>query len=1203
MASTFSDLKFELIGTGDQAGNWGQTTNDNIGTAIEQAITGLGNPNFPTDGNLTITLTDTVALQAARALVLNVTSTGSLTATRELVVPTIQKQYIVQNNTTGGRDILVKTAAGTGITVPSGEKVHLYVDGVNVISAVSYFSSLNLGTALSIANGGTGQTTRQAALDALAGSTTSGQYLRGNGTDVVMSAIQAADVPTLNQNTTGTAANVTGTVAVANGGTGATDAAGARTNLVAARSGANTDITSIALTTGTITTTPTNNTDLVNKQYADGLASGIHFHEAVAYATTAALPANTYNNGSSGVGATLTANANGALSVDSTLTVVGNRILVKNEAAGANNGVYVVTQVGSAGAPYILTRSTDMDTVGTGVDQVQEGDFFLVTGGTANINTAWVQQTAAPITIGTTALVFQQFAAPITYTAGTGLSESPSFTFNIANTGTAGTYGSASSVPVFTTNAQGQVTAVTNTAISIPNSATTATAANTANAIVARDASGNFTAGTVTAALTGNASTAATLQTARNIGGVSFNGSADINLPGVNTSGNQNTTGTAANVTGIVAVANGGTGTATPSLVQGTNITITGSWPNQTINASGGSGSGDVTGPASATDNGIALFNGTTGKIIKDAAAQDGFIYGVRVGRGAGGVLSGTAVGFDALLSNTTGADVTAVGYRALRANTIGVRNVAIGSDALRLNSSGIDNTAVGNDALGVNTTGASNVAVGRAALGSNTTGASNVAVGHLALNNNTIAIGNTAVGRSALQLNTTGINVAVGFEALRSNTTGTSNTAVGHQALTANSIATNNTAVGFSSLVANTTGNFNTAVGVNSLAVNITGSFNTAIGSFAGSSSSTADGVTAVGYQALLSNTGSSNTAVGRNALASNTTGTSNTAVGTDALLSNSTGTSLVAVGDFSLRNNTTGTSNVAVGSAALRANTIGSGNTAVGSATLDANTTGVENTAVGASALRLNTTGSNNTAMGYDAARATTVNGITAFGSNALRANTTGTSNTAVGDSALRVNTIGTGNVAVGSSALLGNTTGINSTAVGFGALSAHTTGNSNTAVGLNALNTTTTGVNNTGIGNGAVAVAATTSNSITLGNSAISSLRCQVTTITALSDARDKTNIVDIPAGLSFVQALRPVSFDWNMRDGGKIGVREFGFIAQELRDVQTVTGITVPHLVLEDNPERLEASSGTLLPIMVKAIQELKAEFDAYKLSHP
>jgi hypothetical protein len=309
--------------------------------------------------------------------------------------------------------------------------------------------------------------------------------------------------------------------------------------------------TSIALTTGTITTPPTNNTDIVNKQYADAIASGIHFHEAVGYATTTALPAATYNNGTGGVNATLTGNVNGALTVDGyTFTSPadnGTRILIKNQANGAENGVYTLSQAGnsSPGAPFIITRATDFDSVGPGVDQIDEGDFFLVTSGTANVNTAWVQQTPPPITIGTTALVFQQFSAPITYTAGTGLSESPTYTFNIANIGTAGTYGSASSVPVITTNAQGQVTGVTPTAIAINGSAVTgnitgqagsvanaltagsfltsggtyngsaartfavdATDANTASKVVARDASGNFSAGTITAALSGNATSA-----------------------------------------------------------------------------------------------------------------------------------------------------------------------------------------------------------------------------------------------------------------------------------------------------------------------------------------------------------------------------------------------------------------------------------------------------------------------------------------------------------------------------------------------------------------------------------------------------------------------------------------------------------------------------------------------------------------------
>ena len=372
------------------------------------------------------------------------------------------------------------------------------------------------------------------------------------------------------------------------------------------------NITTANITSGTISTAPTSNTDIVNKQYADAIASGIHFHEAVELATTAALPANTYNNGTSGVGATLTANANGILSVDSTVTVVANRVLVKNEATQANNGVYTVTQVGTAGTPYILTRATDFDTAGTGVDQIDEGDFFLVTSGTANANTAWVQQTAPPITVGTTAIVFQQFSAPITYTAGTGLSESPTYTFNIANTGTAGTYGSASNVPVFVTNAQGQVTSVTNTGIAITSAAVSGLAASattdttnaaniTSGTLPSGRISGSYTGLTGTGALTAGslgagftavaAARGGTGQTSYAVGDLLYASTttalsklADVAVGnalisgGVGSAPSYGKIGLATHVSGTLPVANGGTGvtasTGTGSVVLNTSPTL-----------------------------------------------------------------------------------------------------------------------------------------------------------------------------------------------------------------------------------------------------------------------------------------------------------------------------------------------------------------------------------------------------------------------------------------------------------------------------------------------------------------------------------------------------------------------------------------------------------------------------------------------------
>jgi len=196
---------------------------------VSGGTTGLTASGGPITGAGTITLGGTLAVGNG--------GTGATTLTG-----------IVKGN---GTSAFTAASAGTDYLAPFGSQTQAYVyaapsgsAGVPsfralVASDIPTLNQNTTGTAsnvtgtVAIANGGSGQTSAQAAINAFAGAVTSGQYLRGNGTNVVMSAIQAADVPTLNQNTTGTAANVTGTVAVANGGTGATDAATARSNLTA----------------------------------------------------------------------------------------------------------------------------------------------------------------------------------------------------------------------------------------------------------------------------------------------------------------------------------------------------------------------------------------------------------------------------------------------------------------------------------------------------------------------------------------------------------------------------------------------------------------------------------------------------------------------------------------------------------------------------------------------------------------------------------------------------------------------------------------------------------------------------------------------------------------------------------------------------------------------------------------------------------
>ena len=195
MASTFSSLKFELIATGEQSGTWGTTTNNNLSVALTEAIAGSADVSF-SSGTVTLTLTDTVAAQVARNLRLRLTGTSG--GAQNLVVPTVEKAYLVKNECADA--ITIKTASGTGIAVPAGKTMWVYNDATNVVDAITHLTSLTLGTDLALTEGGTGAST------ALAARTNLETNICKKGSDI------ASGSPTVT--TTGNYFDVTGTTTI-----------------------------------------------------------------------------------------------------------------------------------------------------------------------------------------------------------------------------------------------------------------------------------------------------------------------------------------------------------------------------------------------------------------------------------------------------------------------------------------------------------------------------------------------------------------------------------------------------------------------------------------------------------------------------------------------------------------------------------------------------------------------------------------------------------------------------------------------------------------------------------------------------------------------------------------------------------------------------------------------------------------------------
>jgi hypothetical protein len=373
-------------------------------------------------------------------------------------------------------------------------------------------------------------------------------------------------------------------------------------------------------------------------------------------------------------------------------------------------------------------------------------------------------------------------------------------------------------------------------------------------------------------------------------------------------------------------------------------------------------------------------------------------------------------------------------------------------------------------------------------------------------------------------------------------------------------------------------------------------------------------------------------NTVVGASALASNTTGANNLALGVNALGSNTTASFNVAVGGAAIFANTTGNRVVGVGYNAAYNNTTGVENTAIGHDSFSVNTTGSYNVVAGRSALSQSTTASNCTAVGYQAAYSNTTGEITAIGRKAGYTSTTANACVYVGDSAGFVAT-GSSNTFIGYDSGNAMTTGAKNSIIGRyngnqGGLDIRTSSNNvvlsdgdgNVRGYFNSSGTFLTGKVDAGVDTNGHRFDADGSSftSISTGNethyvrnSTAAAYRFYVnaagtvfatnTTISAISDIRYKENVRDLDAGLAEVMALKPRLYDW--KEGKGVDIKNArGFIAQEFETV-------FPDLIdtwkdpAPEGEEPYKSIRADLIPVLVKAIQELNTKFEAYKASHP
>jgi len=571
----------------DRGGN--VTVQVGTGGTIANTWTFAQNGSFTSPGNITTSANANVGNlnTLGNANIGNLVISGNVQGN---LIPSSANTYNLGNATNYWKDLFL---SGTTITLGT-QTISANAGGVS-LSNTAFMANLTVSGNANVGNLGTGGLI-VATGNVTGGNITTAGLVSATG-NVTGGNITTAGLVSATGNVTGGNITTAGVMAasgniISNANVVTDLIVGRTTGVTITATGTNQNVNLVPTGTGTVNVgnfiisnlaTPNASSDAATKQYVDEIAQGLSPKGSVVLGSTVALPAYTYNNGTLGVGATITATAVGALSLDGTQPVPGQRVLIKNETAGYApvNGIYVVT-VNTVGSAFILTRASDMNT-----GPEFPGSFIFIESGSTLADTGWVCTTDSPVTVGTTAIVFTQFSGAGQYAAGTGLTLTGT-TFSITNTTvSAGSYGNGDYNATFTVNGQGQLTAAANVALT-PNAANLS--GTTLNSAVVT--SSLTSVGTLTSlAVTGNTTSGNVYANAGTIGAANLTGTL--------------TTAAQPNITSVGSLSSL-TVTGTTNLGAVGNVTITGGTSGYVLQTNGSGGLSWVGISTSSISNGTS---------------------------------------------------------------------------------------------------------------------------------------------------------------------------------------------------------------------------------------------------------------------------------------------------------------------------------------------------------------------------------------------------------------------------------------------------------------------------------------------------------------------------------------------------------------------------------------------------------------------